>query len=387
MTIISPKTVTARPSITLTSWRHGSSCKRNIERLFQTESINNGYYNQKCESVLTELHEPKIEKVLLTSSCTSALEVAALACNLKEGDEVIVPSFTFPSTINAMVLFGANPVFADIDINTGNILPEEIIKCITPKTKAIVVVHYAGAAQNLTKIVDIANEHNLKLIEDNAHGFSGYYNGQPLGTFGDYGALSFHYTKNIGCGEGGALLVNQSQSTAEQIRENGTDRAAFMRGEVNKYDWQQVGINAMLSELSAAVLLDQLQMIDDIQTIRHQVWNTYHKELYEWANKHSIAQPYIEDACEYSAHIYYLRFNNSQQRSDFISYMAQDEIQVLSHLQPLHLSPAGKAFGGHAGQCPNSELLSDTIVRLPLHPYLTESDVQRITNRIQRFTK
>jgi len=173
----------------------------------------------------------------------------------------------------------------------------------------------------------------------------------------------------------------------EQIRENGTDRSAFMRHEVNKYDWQQVGINAMISELSAAVLLDQLQMIDDIQTKRHHVWNIYQNELHGWANKHSIAQPYIEEVCEISAHCYYLRFNNAQQSTDFISYMAQDNIQVLSHFRPLHLSPAGKAFGGHVGQCPNSELLSDTLVRLPLHPYLTESDVQRITNRIQRFTK
>lgn len=374
--------------IRLTQWHPAPNCLNRLSSLIDSGNIaTNGEYSQKAQSLLLKQYAAFSADVMLMSSCTAALEVAALSGRLGYGDEVIVPAFTFPSTINCIAQYGAKPIFADVDFASGNILPGTVKQLITDKTKAVIVVHYAGAAKGIDELAVFCRERGLVLIEDAAHAYGALYKNTPLGCFGDYGALSFHYSKNIGCGEGGALIVRDKNyaSTVKQIRDNGTNRSDFMDGKIASYDWQSLGTNAMLSEVSASILYGQFENSDWIQQQRHKVWDTYQLDLCSWAKANGVLQPAIDANCQHGAHIYHLVFPSSNTAEDFIRYMLDNNIQVLSHFRPLHLSPAGMAFGGYKGMCPNAETLSKTLVRLPIHPYLKPHEQEYIIEVIKKY--
>lgn len=377
-----------RNKILLNEWRPTPECSTLLQNLLSSGSIgSNGRYTKACEKTLNADYQKWGYSALLTSSCTSALEVAALACSFSPGDEVIVPAFTFPSTVNAVARTGARPVFADVDYTTGNLTPDTISQVLSSATKAVVLVHYAGSAHSLFKIAELASTEKLVLIEDNAHGFGGSFGGQPLGTIGDFGCLSFHSTKNIGCGEGGAVLARPPTKLVEELRENGTNRSAFFQGKLSHYDWQRIGTNAMMSELCASALLGQLSVRKKIQSERHRIWGLYQSHLKGWCDEHEIIQPVTDTKCEHAAHIYALRFNNARTASSFTSYMEAANIQALPHYKPLHMSPASKSPAYCPEECRNSKRLSETLVRLPLHPYLTGDDVDRIIDVSAKFDK
>ncbi len=344
-----------------------------------------GPFTRKASALLESLTHAK--KALLTTSCTHALEMTAILLDLKPGDEVIVPSFTFVSTVNAYVLRGAKPVFADIRPDTLNIDESKIEALITPKTKAIVVVHYAGVACKMDVINDLAAKHKLVVIEDNAHGLFGKYKGRNLGTLSPLATQSFHETKNISTGEGGALLINDLKfiERAEIIREKGTNRSRFFRGQIDKYSWVDIGSSYLPSELIAAVLLAQLESKDKIQAKRLAIWNTYHTELKKWANDNAILQPYIPNHCEHPGHIYYLLMPNLDSRTRFIEWMQSQNIVTVFHYLPLHLSDMGQQFGGQAGDCPVTEDISDRLVRLPLFYDLSENDLSYVIEKTTSF--
>lgn len=374
--------------IRLSQWNSTPACLSRLNELLNSSNIaTNGEYSRAARNLLLEQYSNFSADVMLTSSCTAALEVAALSCGLGYGDEVIVPAFTFPSTINCIAQYGAKPIFADVDFSSGNILLDSVKRLITDKTKAVVVVHYAGAAKGIEELSALCRKRDLILIEDAAHAYGSSYNGTPLGCFGDFGALSFHYSKNIGCGEGGALIVKDKHRAGlvKQIRDNGTNRSDFMDGRVASYDWQLIGTNAMLSEVSASILYGQLENSLWIQQKRHKVWDAYQAELSSWANANEILQPKIDVNCHHGAHIYHLIFPSSIAADAFIRYMWGCNVQVLSHFRPLHLSPAGLGFGGYEGMCPNAEALSETLVRLPIHPYLSEDEQCYILKAMQSF--
>jgi dTDP-4-amino-4,6-dideoxygalactose transaminase len=322
--------------------------------------------------------------VLLTTSCTHALELAALLLAIGPGDEVIVPSFTFVSTASAFALRGARVVFADIDPSTLNLDPAAVAARITAHTKAIVPVHYAGVACDLDALAQLG----VPLIEDNAHGLFGRWHGRPLGTFGALATQSFHDTKNIGCGEGGALVCNDAAhlERAEILREKGTNRARFFRGQVDKYTWVDVGSSFLPSDLLAAVLAAQLDQADAIQAARHAVWNRYHHELGGWCHTHGVAQPHVPAGAEHPAHIYWLRVRDLATRTRLLAHLAAHGINATFHYQPLHLSEVGRRAGGSAGDCPITEAVADTMLRLPLFASLTSPEVDRIVAAVVDFT-
>lgn len=344
-----------------------------------------GPFTRKSSALLESFTQAK--KALLTTSCTHALEMTAILLDLKPGDEVILPSFTFVSTVNAYVLRGAKPVFADIRPDTLNIDETQIEALITPKTKAIVVVHYAGVACEMDAINALSAKHNLVVIEDNAHGLFGKYKGRNLGNLSSLATQSFHETKNISTGEGGALLINDLSflERAEIIREKGTNRSRFFRGQIDKYSWVDIGSSYLPSELIAAVLLAQLESKDKIQAKRLAIWNTYHTELRNWANDHTILQPYIPNHCEHPGHIYYLLMPNLDSRTRFIDWMRSQDIMTVFHYLPLHLSDMGQQFGGQVGDCPVTEDISDRLVRLPLFYDLSENDLSFVIEKILAF--
>ncbi len=319
-------------------------------------------------------------RTLLTTSCTHALELSALLCNLAPDDEVIVPSYTFVSTASAFALFGAKPVFVDSRQDTLNIDASLIEAAITPRTRAICVVHYGGVACEMEQILAIARAHNLIVIEDNAHGLCAKYSGKNLGTFGSLATQSFHETKNITCGEGGALLINDESliERAEILRDKGTNRSNFLRGQVDKYTWVDIGSSWVMSDLLAAILWGQLQRADEINARRIDIWNCYDIELREWADRHGVMRPFVPEGCEHVGHVYHLRFREAEQRKRFIAHMKEKEISCVFHYQPLHASPVGQRFGGFIGQCPVAEHAGDCLVRLPLYNTLTESDQTRV---------
>ncbi len=326
-------------------------------------------------------------RALLTSSCTHALEMSALLCSLKTGDEVIVPSFTFVSTASAFALFGARPVFIDSRRDTLNIDASLIEAAITPKTRAICVVHYGGVACEMERILEIARVHNLVVIEDNAHGLFAKYNDRYLGSFGSLATQSFHETKNLTCGEGGALLINDVAlvERAEILREKGTNRSHFLRGQVDKYTWVDVGSSWVMSDLLAAILWGQLQRATDINARRVGIWNGYDTALRDWADTHGVLRPHVPQGCEHVGHVYHLRFRNIDQRTRFIAQMKERDISCVFHYQPLHLSPVGQRFGGFLGQCPVSEHAGECLVRLPMYTTLSEGDVARVIDAVQSF--
>ena len=342
----------------------------------------NGKFTKLCEELIS--NKVGTQKTLLTTSCTHSLEMAALLLNLNPGDEVIVPSFTFVSTASAFALFGATPVFVDSDDATLNIDPMLIERAITQKTRAICVVHYGGVACNMNQILEIARQYNLVVIEDNAHGLFAKYKGNYLGTFGALATQSFHETKNLTCGEGGALLINDESliERAEILREKGTDRSKFLRGQVDKYTWVDIGSSWIMSDMLAAVLYGQLERNDEIQSQRMSIWNRYESELAEWAAKHEVRTPHVPVDCEHTGHVFHLRFTEGQVRDRFIAHLREREISAVFHYQPLHLSHVGLKYGGFAGQCPVSEKAGDCLVRLPLFNALAMDEQSRVIEAV-----
>jgi dTDP-4-amino-4,6-dideoxygalactose transaminase len=314
--------------------------------------------------------------------------MAALLLDLRPGDEVIVPSFTFVSTINAFVLRGAVPVFADVRPDTLNFDEERLEALITPRTRAIVVVHYAGIGCEMDRILEIARRHgDIPVVEDNAHGLFGKYRGQYLGTIGALATQSFHETKNFTCGEGGALLINARRyvERAEIIREKGTNRSRFFRGQVDKYTWVDVGSSYLPSDILAAYLFAQLEARDQIQAKRKQIWDTYHAELRDWAQRNGVQQPTVPDHCEQAYHLYYLLLPTLEDRQAFIAHLKAQGILSVFHYVPLHLSDMGRRFGGYEGLCPVTEDVSDRLVRLPFYNDLTDEDQARVIDAIAQF--
>jgi len=355
------------------------------EALESGHSSGNGPFTQRSEELMkTELH---VGRALLTTSCTHALEMSALLAQIKPGDEVLVPSYTFVSTASAFAMFGARPVFVDSRSDTLNIDSSLIESAITPRTRAICVVHYGGVACEMEKILSIAGKHNLLVIEDNAHGLFAKYKGRYLGTFGAMATQSFHETKNITCGEGGALLINDSGlvDRAEILREKGTNRSKFLRGQVDKYTWVDIGSSWVMSDLLAAILWGQLQRAAEVNTRRVAIWNRYHTGLADWADGHGVLRPVVPDGCEHVGHVYHLRFQMLDQRSCFIEHMRRRDISCVFHYQPLNVSPVGQQFGGRKGQCSVAEHAGDCLVRLPMYNTLSESDQHRVLEAVTQF--
>lgn len=344
-----------------------------------------GAFTKKCHSFLEQALG--VPKALLTTSCTHALEMAALLLNIQPGDEVIVPSFTFVTTVNAFVMRGAQPVFSDIRPDTLNLNEAKLEQLITPRTKAIVPVHYAGIGCEMEQIMEIAGRYNIPVVEDNAHGLFGKYKGQYLGTFGSLATQSFHETKNFSCGEGGALLINDPQyiERAEIIREKGTNRSRFYRGQVDKYTWVDLGSSYLPSDMLAAYLYAQLEVRDQIQTKRQQIWEYYYEHLQDWAQEHNIRFPIVPDHCEQAYHMFYLLMPSLDDRQALIAHLKKQDIIGVFHYLPLHLSDVGKKLGGQEGDCPVTEDVSDRLIRLPFYNGLTEADQARIVSSIKEF--
>jgi dTDP-4-amino-4,6-dideoxygalactose transaminase len=344
-----------------------------------------GMFTRKCHALLES--ELGITKALLTTSCTHALEMAALLLDIQPGDEVIIPSFTFVSVANAFVLRGARPVFIDIRPDTLNLDETLLESLITPRTKAIVVVHYAGVGCEMDAIMEIAGRHGLAVVEDNAHGLFGKYKGKNLGTFGCLATLSFHETKNLTCGEGGALLINDTRHVkrAEIIREKGTDRSSFFRGLVDKYTWVDVGSSYLPSDILAAFLYAQLEEREMIQSKRKGIWEYYQEHLKGWADNFGVQLPFIPPHCDQPYHMYFLLLPSIETRQAMIAHLNAQNVYSVFHYLPLHLSTMGRRFGGKEGDCPVTEDASDRLVRLPFYNDLTEADQARVVSGITNF--
>ena len=344
-----------------------------------------GYFTKKCNEWLEGRFLTK--KALLTTSCTHALEMAALLCDIKPGDEVIMPSYTFVSTADAFVLRGAVPVFIDIRPDTMNIDESLIEDAITEKTKAIVPVHYAGVSCEMDTIMDIAKRHSLFVIEDAAQGMMADYKGKPLGTIGDFGCYSFHETKNYSMGEGGVLFIKNKEfiDYAEVIREKGTNRSRFHRGEIDKYTWVAEGSSYLPSELNAAYLWAQLEMADEINADRLKSWNRYLKGLKELQIKGFISLPNVPDECRHNAHMFYIKTNSLHERTKLIDNLKQNQVLAVFHYIPLHTAPAGLKFGRFFGEDRYTTHESEKLVRLPMYYGLKEKEIDYIVELIVRF--
>jgi dTDP-4-amino-4,6-dideoxygalactose transaminase len=360
------------------------ACLSGNEQHYMSQAVENGHisgdgiFTRKCHTLLEE--QLGVRRVLLTTSCTHALEMCALLLDLQPGDEFILPSFTFVSTANAFVLRGAIPKFADIRADTLNIDEARIEALITPKTRAIVVVHYAGVACEMDAITEIAERHGIPIVEDNAHGLFGKYKGRPLGSFGCMATQSFHETKNFTCGEGGAILINDPRfiGRAEIIREKGTNRSRFFRGETDKYTWIDIGSSYLLSEILAAFLYAQLENRAQVQATRESVWSHYSSHLRLWAAEHGARLPIVPDVCEQPFHMFYLLMPNPERRQALIEGLKRSGILSVFHYLPLHNSEMGRRFGGSPGDCPVTEHVSDRLVRLPFYNSLTHSQQDEI---------
>lgn len=341
-----------------------------------------GEFTRRCHEFLEQTLG--VAKALLTTSCTHALEMTALLLNIQPGDEVIVPSFTFVSTVNAFVLRGAKPVFIDIRPDTLNLDEAQLERLITPRTRAIVAMHYAGIGCEMDAILAIARGHKIAVVEDNAHGLLGRYSGRWLGTFGCLATLSFHETKNFTCGEGGALLINEPKfiARAEILREKGTNRSQVFRGQTDKYSWIDLGSSYLPADLLAAFLLAQFEQRNHIQTQRRRLWEFYAGRLRDWAGRNGISLPTIPSHCEQPYHMFYLLMPSSAARSALIDHLKTMSILAVFHYLPLHLSPMGRRFGGQPGDCPITESVSDRLVRLPFYTALSEADQLRVVEAI-----
>jgi dTDP-4-amino-4,6-dideoxygalactose transaminase len=358
-----------------------------IKQAIQSSHLSgDGSFTKKSHAILEQAMN--VPKVLLTTSCTHALEMSALLLDLKEGDEVIVPSFTFVSTINAFVLRGAKAVFADIRPDTLNLDESKLEALITPRTKAIVVVHYAGVGCEMDAIMEIANRHGIPVVEDNAHGLFGKYKGKDLGTFGVMATQSFHETKNLTSGEGGALLINEEKyfEDAEVLREKGTNRSRFFRGQVDKYTWVNLGSSYLPSEILAAHLFAQLEKRDEIQAARKKIWETYYKELADWAEGNHARMPFVPAHCEQTYHMFYMLFPSLEARTKAIAHLKARGITAVFHYLPLHLSPMGEKYGGKPGDCPITERISDQLIRLPFYTNMTADEQKTVIAALKEFS-
>lgn len=344
-----------------------------------------GEYTKKCSEWLEQ--KTKVEKVLLTTSCTHAIEMAALLSDIKEGDEVIMPSYTFVSSANAFVLRGARVVFVDIRPDTMNIDENLIEAAINEHTKAIIPVHYAGVGCEMEKIMQLANQYHLKVIEDAAQGIMSTYKGKPLGTFGEYGCFSFHETKNMSMGEGGALLIRDKENIeeAEIIREKGTNRSKFYRGQIDKYTWVNCGSSYLPSDMNVAYLYAQLLDAQLIFDARMLVWNSYYEELWDIAANGKIELPFIPEYCTHNAHMFYIKTKDIEERSRLIEFLKINGIMAVFHYIPLHMSPAGKRFGYFVGNDCYTTKESQRLLRLPLYYGLKLEQVKSICNKIKEF--
>jgi dTDP-4-amino-4,6-dideoxygalactose transaminase len=342
-------------------------------------------FTKKCHALLEM--RTGARKALLTTSCTHALEMAAMLLNFEPGDEVIVPSFTFVSTVNAFVLRGAKPVFADIRSDTLNLDEVKLAALITPRTKAIVPVHYAGVGCEMDAIGSIAAARGIAIVEDNAHGFLAQYRGKMLGTFGAMATQSFHETKNVTCGEGGALLINDPSliERAEIIREKGTNRSRFFRGQVDKYTWVDIGSSYLMSDVLAAFLYGQLECVDQIQIKRRKVWERYERELAGWAREQRVKTPNVPAHCSQAYHMYYILLPSLGVRQALIAHLKKQGILSVFHYLPLHLSDMGRKYGGRAGDCPVTESVADRLLRLPFYNELTDADQTTVIQAIKGF--
>jgi dTDP-4-amino-4,6-dideoxygalactose transaminase len=362
---------------------------RELEHIFRTMTIGqiagDQTYSKRCHALLESVLG--VPKAMVTTSCTHALEMSALLLDIRPGDEVIVPAFTFVSTANAFALRGAKIIFADIRPDTLNLDERELEGLITARTKVIVPVHYAGVGCEMDVIGEIAARHGLAVVEDNAHGLFGKFRGRWLGTFGGLAAQSFHETKNITCGEGGALLINDARlvERAEIIREKGTNRSRFFRGQVDKYSWVDIGSSYVMSDVLAAFLFAQLEVWPTIQAKRQQIWNYYDQHLCNWAHEQGIGTPVVPGHCEQSYHMYYLMMPSLETRQALISFLKTRGILSVFHYVPLHLSPVGQRMGGRNGRCPVSEEKSERLVRLPFFNSLTQDDQDKVIAAVQQF--
>jgi dTDP-4-amino-4,6-dideoxygalactose transaminase len=359
---------------------------------YMKQAVENGHisgdgpFTKKCHAFLEK--ELGIQKALLTTSCTHALEMSAILLEIQPGDEVIIPDFTFVSTVNAFVLRGAKPVFLDIRPDTLNLDESKLEAAVTSRTKAIIPVHYAGVGCEMDSIMEITKRYNLAVVEDNAHGLFGKYKGKYLGTFGSMASQSFHETKNFTSGEGGALLINDPAlaERAEIIREKGTNRSRFFRGQVDKYTWVDIGSSYLPSDILAAFLLAQFEQCEKIQLHRQRVWEMYVVGLQDWANAHDVQLPVIPEHCEQSYHMFYMLLPTLDLRQKFIAYLRERGIYSVFHYLPLHLSDMGQGFGGRAGDLPVTESVSDRLVRLPFHNGLTSDEQEQVIDVIREFS-
>ncbi|MEE0369893.1 MAG: dTDP-4-amino-4,6-dideoxygalactose transaminase [Clostridia bacterium] len=344
-----------------------------------------GEFTKRCNAWIEE--HTGTAKALLTTSGTQALEMAALLSDIQPGDEVILPSYTFVSTANAFVLRGAKLVFVDIRPDTMNIDEKLIEDAITDKTRVIVPVHYAGVGCEMDTIMDIAKRHNLVVVEDAAQGVNAFYKGRALGSIGDYGCFSFHETKNYSMGEGGAILINRPEQIedAEIIREKGTDRSRFFRGQVDKYTWVNIGSSFLPSDINAAYLMAQLEMADEINENRLQSWTRYNEGLQDLAQEGVIELPYIPEECTHNAHMFYIKTKDMEERKALISYLKERDIAAVFHYVPLHSAPAGLRFGRFHGEDRYTTKESERLLRLPMYYNLSESDQQKVIDAVHGF--
>lgn len=357
-----------------------------LQAVAQGHISGDGYFTKRCQNYLEQFLA--CTKVLLTTSCTDALELSALLLDLKPEDEVIIPSFTFVSTANAFVLRGARPVFIDIREDTLNLDESLLASLITERTRAIVPVHYAGVACEMETICRLAKENDIHVVEDNAHGLLGRFRGRMLGTFGTFAAQSFHEGKNFSCGEGGALIINDENfiERAEIIREKGTDRASFYRGEVDKYIWMDIGSSFLPSDLLAAYLLAQLEFKNLIQNRRAAIWNAYRTQLEGWANCHNVRLPFIPRHCEQPFHLFYLIAPSVEFRNGLMEHLKNYGILAVRHYVPLHSSPFGERNGVAPNGCKITDYISDRLLRLPMYYTLTDEHVQTVISRVKEYS-
>jgi dTDP-4-amino-4,6-dideoxygalactose transaminase len=361
------------------------------EQKYMTQAVAEGHisgdgpFSRRCQDLLAELTASRA--CLLTTSCTHALDLSALLLDLQPGDEVIVPAFTFSSTANAFVLRGCKPVFCDIRPDTLNLDERLLESLITPRTKVVVTVHYGGVGCEMDAILTIASRHRLAVVEDNAQGLFGRYRGRPLGSFGDMSAVSFHETKNITCGEGGALMLNRKDllERAEILREKGTDRSRFFRGQVDKYTWVDLGSSFLPSDILAAFLLGQLEQRSAIQEKRKESWNGYYRELGSWASAYGVKLPEVPPHCEQAFHLFYLVMPDQASRDSLIDHLGARSILAVFHYLPLHTSPMGSRFGGRHGSCPVTESVSPRLLRLPLYAGLEPAQRAKVVEAVTSF--
>ncbi|HIF94271.1 MAG TPA: dTDP-4-amino-4,6-dideoxygalactose transaminase [Myxococcales bacterium] len=368
-----------RPSIA------GAELENVREAIEGGHTAGDGPFTRRCCEMLESW--TGTERALLTTSCTHALEMCALLLRLEPGDEVIVPSFAFVTTAGAFALHGAKPIFADIHPDTLNLDERTLRESVTSRTKAIVALHYGGISCEMDELQAISSEAGATLIEDNAHGLLASYKGKPLGSFGRVATQSFHETKNFSCGEGGALLLNDVDwiERAEIIREKGTDRSRFLRGQVDKYTWVDLGSSYLPSEILAAFLYGQFQARETLQARRFEIWGNYQRELSGWAARNGVELPTVPEHVEHACHLFYLILPSLDARTRLIEHLGRSGILAVFHYQPLHLSTMGQQFGGRAGQCPVTERVSDCLVRLPLFSDLTSEEQADIIDVVQSF--